>query len=76
MEVDWDLTMFVHMIHNERLAVVLIQTQALLIPSWLISITFTILAVTASNDGLVDRHVWDVRATRYPDMALVRLAST
>ena len=74
MEVDWDLTMFVCMIRNERLAVMLTHIQALLIPSWLLSIAFTIVAVVASNNGLVDRHIWDVKATRYPDMALVRLA--
>jgi hypothetical protein len=74
MAAAWVLTTFVYMIHNERWVVVLTQMQALLIPSWLLSIAFTIVAVFASNEGLADRHIWDVRATQYPDVALVRLA--
>lgn len=45
--------------------------DAFLLPGWLLSIGLTVAAIDASNEGMADRHVWDLHETQYSKMALI-----
>lgn len=45
--------------------------DALLIPSWMLLLGFTIVAIWSSENGTLDRHMWDVNPLKYQTVALV-----
>jgi hypothetical protein len=45
--------------------------QLFLIPAWVILVGFTACAVWATEAGIDDRHIWDMRVQNYSNALLV-----
>lgn len=45
--------------------------DALLVPSWMLLVAFTVVVVWSAESGTLDRHMWDVNPMKYQTVALV-----